>query len=171
MRLTLPTLVALLVLAGAGCRPAASNHDSASDVPPDTLTPQPAVVPPADTSAPSKEVELRTDKTHYRAGAPVTLTIVNKSTSTFAFNPCPRVIERQVARLGGRDWVAVQEPPRMCTMEAWILKAHETRTAQTKLSDTLPSGRVRIVVGLSKEGQAAPTGGVRAISPVLTIDP
>ena len=170
MRLTLPTLGALLVLAGAGCRPAASNGDSASDVPPDTLTPQPAVVPPADTSAPSKEVELRTDKTHYRAGSPVTLTIVNKSTSTFAFNPCPRVIERQVARLGGRDWVAVQEPPRMCTMEAWILKAHETRTAQTKLSDTLPSGRIRIVVALSKEGQTGPAG-VRAISPVLTIDP
>jgi hypothetical protein len=167
MRLTLPTLGTLLVLAGASCRPAASNPDDGAASRSDTLGGRAAAVPQADTSTPSADIELRTDKTHYRAGDAVTMTFVNKSTATFDFNPCPRIIERQV----GRDWIPVEEPLRMCTMEAWILKAHETRTAQTKLSSTIPPGPVRIVVALTKEGQSSSASGVHAISPTVTIDP
>ena len=167
MRLSLCTLGALLVLAGASCRPAAPNSDSASAPRPDTPAARAHAAPLADTIAPTADIELRTDKTHYRAGDAVTMTFVNKSTATFDFNPCPRIVERQVSG----DWYPVEEPPRMCTMEAWILKPHETRTAQTKLSGTIPAGQVRIVVALTKEGQPSSSSGVHAISPTVTIDP
>ena len=167
MRLILPTLGTLLVLAGASCRPAASNSDNGAASRSDSPGGRAAAVPQADTSTPSADIELRTDKTHYRAGDALTLTFVNKSTATFAFNPCPRIIQRQV----GSDWIPVDEGPRMCTMEAWILKAHETRTAQTKLPGALAAGQVRIVVALTKEGQPSSSSGVRAISPTVTIDP
>jgi hypothetical protein len=168
MRLTLPALSALLVLAGAGCRPTPSNKDSASAPPLDTAAGRAAPAPqPADTNTVSTAVELRTDKTHYRAGDAVTMTFVNQTaTDTFAFNPCPRVIQRQV-EIG---WVPVDEPARMCTMEAWILKPHETRTAQTKLPTPLPPGPVRIVVDLSKQGTSSGGRAEHAVSPVLTID-
>ena len=170
MRLTLPlpfsTLSALLVLAGAACRPAPSNSDSASAPQPNFPEGHLTDSVRADTSELSADVELSTDKTHYRAGDPVTMTFINKSTATFAFNPCPRVIERP----SGIYWVPVEEPPRMCTMEAWILKAHETRIAHTKLPDALSAGPVRIVVALTKEGQPSSASGVHAISQVLTID-
>jgi hypothetical protein len=146
--------------------------------------------PRPDTNKISTAVELRIDKTHYRAGDAVTMTFVNKTTTdTFAFNPCPRVVQHQEEVLTGVDldggespnrahrppelslaWVPVDEPARMCTMEAWILKPHESRTAQTKLPSPLSPGQVRIVVDLSKQGPSSGGRAEHAVSPELTID-
>jgi hypothetical protein len=75
------------------------------------------------------------------------MTIVNHTTGSWAFNPCTRIIERQTA--GG--WEAVPDA-RRCTMEAWILKPNETRTATTNLDSSLDSGRYRLVIGFSGDG-------------------
>jgi hypothetical protein len=170
MRLTVPVLGALLVLGAVSCKPAASNHDSASAPKPDSaqgsLTPPPV----ADTIPATPDVDLRTDKTHYRAGDSLTMSFVNKSAATFVFNPCPRTVQRETDVASGRGWVPVAEPPRMCTMEAWVLKPKETRTAKTRLPDPLGEGQVRIVVAMTRQGPAQAPGGVHAVSAPITID-
>ena len=98
------------------------------------------------------------------------MSFFNKSAATFVFNPCPRTVQRETDLATGRGWVPVAEPPRMCTMEAWVLKPKETRTAKTKLPDPLAEGAVRIVVALTKQGPSSAPGGVHAISRTITID-
>jgi len=136
------TIIALC-LAVACVRKPGPATDSAAGVPPAS---SPGVV--ADSGA---GIELRTDRASYRAGDNATLTIVNHTGRGWTFNPCTHTLERE----SGATWQVVPEG-RMCTMEAWILKAGETRTAQTSFGGSLDAGRYRLVIAFAAEG--APAG-------------
>lgn len=108
--------------------------------------------PPASSSSSSAAVTIATGETSYTAGAPVPISIVNNGTDTLAFNPCTRILEHE----GGGSWATFTEPNRMCTMEAWILGAHETRPATITLPDSIAAGTYRIAINF---GAQAPGGG------------
>jgi hypothetical protein len=111
----------------------------------------PAAASPAPATDSSHQIELRTDRTEYRPGDKVTMTIVNHAAGSWAFNPCTRILEREA----GSSWQAVTDK-RLCTMEAWILKPNESRTATTTLDSSLEAGRYRLVIAFSGDG---PPGG------------
>ena len=145
-------------LTAVACRsggPASGAADSAS-VP----------TPPSSASATVKSdsVLLRTDKAQYRAGEKVTLTFENKSGSKYTFNPCSRSLEREESGA----WVAVPDPGRMCTMEAWVLDARGTRTGDTELDSPLAAGRYRIIVRMSPDAPNA-SGAINAVSDPITV--
>jgi hypothetical protein len=163
--------IVLLALAVASCQTAPSDDQTAA-TPTDTTTPAGSTGTPVADS--TEAVQLRTDKAQYRAGDRVTLTLANRTGSTFAFNPCTRTIENQ----SGTAWTAVAEEGRMCTMEAWMLEPNQTRTADTELPSTLRPGPHRVIVELTREGAAAGATAataapdrVRATSPAITIVP
>ena len=110
--------------------------------------------PPADgagadsAQTPSAEpgpVALTLDRSSYGLGDAVTLRLTNSGPDTYYFNPCPRIIE------------------------AWILDANGTRTAQTELSDSITPGRYRMVIVLTQEGQEPPSEGIRAVSAPFSV--
>ena len=109
---------------------------------------------------------LRTDKSQYRAGEKVTLTFENKSSRSYAFNPCTRTIEREE----NGTWTALPDAGRMCTMEAWILDPHGTRTGPTELPSPMEAGRYRVVVRMTVEspGGASATP-INAVSDPITV--
>src|SRR5688572_32046501 len=143
-----------LGLAASACRPSAPSTDARDS----------AAVPAPTDSAPgsgaasatvrSDSVLLRTDKTQYKAGEQIALTLENRSASSYAFNPCARSIEREV----GGAWTAIPETDRICTMEAWILDARGTRTGNTELPSSLTAGRYRVVVRVTVETPSAAAG-------------
>lgn len=153
-----------LVLAlDAACRPGTPGS-----VPNDTA--KPLTSTGASTSAASGTVRtdsvvLRTDKTRYRSGEQVTLTFENRSASSYAFNPCQRLVEREA----GGSWTAVPEEGRMCTMEAWILEPHGTRSGPTKLPASLAPGRYRVVVRMSVEGADGVASSVSVVSEPISV--
>jgi hypothetical protein len=117
----------------------------------------------ADTAAVRTDsVLLRTQKAEYRAGEALTLTVENRSGTSFAFNPCMRTVERDE----GGTWTPVPESDRMCTMEAWILEPRQTRTASTELPTALSPGRYRIVVRMTTEQPSAPATVVAVSDPI-----
>ena len=146
-----PMLLAVLAAAIA-CSPT-----PAPDGGPDSSAAAP--VPPA--PAP---VALTLDRDSYAPGDPVTLTLTNSGSGQYYFNPCQRSIERE----SNGTWALVDEQ-RMCTMEAWILEPNGTRTAPTELPASVAPGRYRIVVALTREGEAAPAEAVRAVSAPFTV--
>jgi hypothetical protein len=110
-------------------------------------------------------VELRTDRTRYVPGDAISLTLVNTTDATYAFNPCTRTLERG----GSQGWTAIPEPQRVCTMQAYILEPRQTRTETTELPDTLAPGRYRVVIALTREDAAPGSDAVRAISATITV--
>jgi hypothetical protein len=92
-------------------------------------------------------VQVTTDRSSYRAGDPVTLTVHNGSTDTVTFNPCTRVLERE----GAGGWSAVAEPQRICTMEAWLLAPGEQRAGPSELPAHLTAARYRAVLAFTAE--------------------
>lgn len=160
MRVTI-ALVAFAFVAAA-CRsgaPASGATDSASTPPPAAGTNA-----GANATVKSDSVLLRTDKTQYRAGEKVALTFENKSASKYTFNPCSRSLEREQ----NGSWVAVPDAGRMCTMEAWVLDAHGTRSGDTELDSPLEAGRYRIVVRMSPDTPNATTP-ISAVSDPITV--
>src|SRR5262245_12010781 len=162
---------ARLSLAGLGlmlgvhmaCRPGAEGG-----APGDTATP--ATKSDTGTSAASgmaktDSVVLRTDKVQYRSGEQMTLTFENRSASSYTFNPCQRTVERE----SGGSWSAVAEEGRMCTMEAWVLDPHGTRSGPTELPASLAPGRYRVVGRMSVEGPGGVAASVSAVSEVISV--
>ena len=161
-RARISALAAMMLMVG-GCRPSAPGS-SASDSSPSTPTPS-ASSPPT-TSTRSDSVVLRTDKSQYRAGEKVTLTFENKSSRSYAFNPCTRTIEREE----NGAWTALPDPGRMCTMQAFILDAHGTGTGTTELPTPLTAGRYRVVVRMTMESPAGASGSpINAVSDPITV--
>jgi hypothetical protein len=149
--------LAIMMLMAGGCRPSAPGS-SASD-----STPTPSASSPSTTSTRSDSVVLRTDKSQYRAGEKVTLTFENKSSRSYAFNPCTRTIEREE----NGAWTALPDAGRMCTMEAWILEPRGTRTGPTELPSPMAAGRYRVVVRMTVET----TDGTAATPVIAASDP
>ena len=147
-------------LAALACRSGVpASGDSTS-----TPSPTPSANSSASTTVKSDSVLLRTDKAQYRAGEKVTLTFENKSGGKYTFNPCSRSLEREQSG----SWVAVPDAGRMCTMEAWVLDAHGTRTGDTELDSRLEAGRYRIVVRMSPDTPNATTS-ISAVSDPITV--
>jgi hypothetical protein len=137
------------------------------------LTYVPAACSRSSSSAGSEErparadrVQVTTDRTSYRAGDPVTLTIHNGSSDTVTFNPCTRTLEREQE---GR-WSAVAEPQRICTMEAWILAPGEQRAGPTELPADLTAGSYRAVVALTLESASPESAGLEARSGAFAVE-
>jgi len=147
------------------CRPSVSGSGATDS----TAAPARADSTPASSASGttrSDSVLLRTDKTQYRAGEKMTLTLENKSAASFTFNPCTRSIERQ----DGAVWTALPDEGRMCTMEAWLLDPHGTRSGATDLPSPLPAGRYRVVVRLTREQTAgAAAAAMTAVSDPITV--
>jgi hypothetical protein len=159
MRVSRTIVVALLAWSTACYQAPVADGKADSTAPPVTS-------PAADVdSTPMAEtgVALRTDKSSYKAGDPLTLTIVNGTASKYYFNPCTRILERE----SGTTWTEVRED-RMCTMIAHVLDAKATRTERTELSDGLAPGRYRVVVLFTEENPSGPAKNVRA-SAVISV--
>ena len=154
-----PAAMSFALVAFMACRPITPGGG-----PSDTVKPS----QPSDSGSPSSltntvradSVVLRTDKTQYRAGEKITLTFENKSGSSYTFNPCTRSVERE----SGGSWATVPEENRMCTMEAWILDPHGTRSGPTELPSTMAPGRYRVVVRMTME--SSPGGTASAVSAI-----
>ena len=152
--------LATMMLVAGGCRPSAPGS-SASD-----STPTPSASSPPTTSTRSDSVVLRTDKSQYRAGEKVTLTFENKSSRSYAFSPCTRTIEREE----NGTWTALPDAGRMCTMEAWILDPHGTRTGPTELPSPMAAGRYHVVVRMTLETTDGTSGTpIIAVSNPITV--
>ena len=159
MRLKQPvtTIVALAALGTLACRSNAPNPNTGD-----------SSAPPASNATGtvrSDSVVMRTDKAQYRAGEKVTLTFENKSGTRYTFNPCSRSLERE----SDGTWTAVPDPGRMCTMEAWILEPHETRTGDTELDSPLAAGRYRIVVRMTADAPGSSGAAITAVSDPITV--
>jgi hypothetical protein len=159
------------VLASACSSRGTREADTAGSAPPSSAQPDTSRTAPSgavgDTAAVRADsVVLRTDKTRYRAGEAMTLTLENRSASSYAFNPCTRAVEREE---NGR-WAVVPEPGRMCTMEAWILEPRGTRAGPTELPTPLSPGRYRVVVRMTREPPGGGEGSaVLAVSEPITV--
>jgi hypothetical protein len=105
-------------------------------------------------------VTVRTSEARYAPGAEVRIAIVNHTGARYSFNPCPRTLERSQ----GGSWEKVEEPGRMCTMEAWLLDPHQTREATTELPSSLEAGTYRMVIDLIEEGSGPPAERVKGYS-------
>ncbi len=152
--------LATMILVVGGCRPSAPGSSAADS------TPTPSASAPSTTSTRSDSVVLRTDKSQYRAGEKVTLTFENKSARGYAFNPCTRTIEREE----NGTWTALPDAGRMCTMEAWILDPHGTRTGPTELPSPMAAGRYRVVVRMTVEtADATSATPIIAVSDPITV--
>lgn len=110
-------------------------------------------------------LELHTDKERYAPGAPVTLTVVNGTADTYAFNPCTRMVQQE----GTGDWRPVDEPQRVCTMEAWLIEPRTRRSGDTELPTTLEAGRYRIGLSMSIQGTAPNTEYALVVSEPFTV--
>jgi hypothetical protein len=161
-RLSLAGFCLLLVLDSA-CRPGAPGSTPRDTAKSSTS----AGAGDSATSGVAKtdSVVLRTDKSQYRSGEQITLTFENRSASSYAFNPCQRSIEREA----GGSWSPVPEEGRMCTMEAWILEPHGTRSGPTELPASLAPGRYRVVVRMSVEGAGGVASAVSAVSEPISV--
>ena len=153
----------LLIALHVSCRPGAPSRARV-----DTAQPSTSVV--AGKSAASGTVKtdsvvLRTDKAQYRSGERMTLTFENRSASSYTFNPCQRSVERE----SSGSWSAVSEAGRMCTMEAWVLDPHGTRSGATELPAALAPGRYRVVVRMSVEGPGGVASAVSAVSDPVSV--
>jgi hypothetical protein len=156
--------VSFVAVAFLGCRsgtPRGAPVDTAKPAQrSDSVTPSSAVTTRSDS------VVLRTDRAQYRAGEKLTLTFENKSASSYTFNPCTRSVERE----SGGSWSTVPEEGRICTMEAWILDPHGTRSGATELPPSIGPGRYRIVVRMTMESSGGATASaVSAISDPITV--
>ena len=160
----LAAYLGVAIVAPVACRtsaPGGSGGDSATSLPRADSTPAAS----ASSTVRADSVTLRTEKSQYRAGEKMTLTLENKSAASYAFNPCTRSLERQ----DGSSWVAVPDEGRMCTMEAWILDAHGTRSGPTELPASLTPGRYRVVVRLTQERAGAAAPAVTAVSDPISV--
>jgi len=156
--------VSLVMVAFSACRPSTPRGGPADTVTPSQRSDS-ATSPSTSNTARADSVVLRTDKTRYRAGEKVTLTFENKSASTYTFNPCTRSVERE----SGGSWATVSEENRVCTMEAWVLDPHGTRTGDTELPATMAPGRYRVVVRIAKETSPGAASAVSAISDPIAV--
>ena len=154
----------LMMSAFFACRPSAPGGGPADTVKPSQRSDS-AALPSASNAMRADSVVLRTDKAQYRAGEKVTLTFENKSASSYTFNPCTRSVERE----SGGAWATVPEENRMCTMEAWVLDPHGTRSGATELPATMAPGRYRVVVRMSMETSPGTAAAVSAISDPITV--
>jgi Big-like domain-containing protein len=160
------TFLTLLVATLTACRagtPRSTPTDSAKS---STRTDTASASPTPEPTTRADSVVLRTDKSQYRAGEKMTLTLENKSGSSYTFNPCFRSLQREE----GNRWTELEEAGRMCTMEAWVLDPHGTRTGTTEVPSSLSPGRYRVVVRLTPEQPAgAPAAGVVAVSDAIMV--
>ena len=112
----------------------------------------------------ASSITVSTDRSTYRASDPVKLTIVNTTGSTYHYNPCTRVLEREASGA----WSEVREE-RMCTMIAHVLEPRATRNEETDLGEGLAAGRYRIIVVFGEEASGTPSRSVRAVSAPITV--
>jgi hypothetical protein len=115
--------------------------------------------PPAADTSPSVGVALELDRTSYSPGSQVQLRATNHTNDQLAYNPCTRSIERRQ----NDTWSLIVEADRVCTMQAYLLNAHQTRTDPTDLPSTLDRGTYRMALGFSRQVPGA-TGTIRAVS-------
>ena len=155
-------LVVIGTIAVAACKPGVPG-DGVGE-PPAGTTGAPAPNSPAGnagvTDTTNAAVTIRTGEAHYAPGAQVRIAITNHTGAKYSFNPCPRTLERSK----GGSWEKVEEPGRMCTMEAWLLDPRQTREATTELPSSLAAGTYRMVIDLIEEGSGPPAERVKGYS-------
>jgi hypothetical protein len=148
-------LILVALATALACAPAPTPGPGGADT---------AGVPPAPSA--QGPVALTLDRSSYKPGEVVALTLTNSGADQYYFNPCPRTLEREA----GGSWTTVDEGQRMCTMEAWILDPNGSRAATTELPGSLEPGRHRMVISLTREGQTPPAQAVQAISAPFDVD-
>jgi len=157
-------VLAVVTATVIACSPSPRSSPGDSATPTARVDSTPA--PTAPVTARADSVVLRTDKAQYHAGEKMTLTLENKGGASYSFNPCTRTLERE----DGATWTALPDEGRMCTMQAYLLDAHGTRSGPTELPSPLAPGRYRVVVRLTPEQPAgASSPAVSAISDPITV--
>jgi Big-like domain-containing protein len=125
--------------------------------------------PPTDRPAQSPDragVQVTADRSSYRPGDPITLTVENGSADTVTFNPCTRALEREQS--GG--WSPVAETGRICTMEAWMLAPGARRAGPTELPGDLAVGRYRAVLGFTVQSATRPGGRLESRTAAFAVE-
>jgi len=92
-------------------------------------------------------VLLTTEKSSYRGGEPVELSIQNQESVRLAYNACTRELE---VREGG-VWVPGPVSLRLCARRVWYVAAQATRQDSTDLDIGLIPGEYRIVIGFTED--------------------
>ena len=111
-------------------------------------------------------VLLTTEKSSYRGGDPVELTIQNREAVPLAYNACTRELEVRE----GASWVPGPASLRLCTREVWYAAPGVTRRDTADLDIGLSPGEYRIVLSFSSD--YAPEGEqIRAVTNAFTITP
>jgi hypothetical protein len=85
-------------------------------------------------------LDITPDRASYAAGSTVTISIRNLGGADVGYNPCPRVLQRQV--LGG--WVTLEPSPVMCPLAIYVLSPGAMVTEEVALSAGLTPGRYRV---------------------------
>jgi hypothetical protein len=86
-------------------------------------------------------LDITPDRATYTAGSTATITIRNLGDAEVGYNPCPRVLQRQV--LGG--WVPLEGSPLLCPLAIYVIRPGETVTQEMELPATLAGGRYRVL--------------------------
>jgi hypothetical protein len=94
---------------------------------------------------PGAEVALTLDKSSYRIGETVRVTLTNNSERPYGYNLCGRGFERLVAGA----WVAMPQELRLCTAHLDGLPAGAVRTGSTDLHTDAVPGTYRMVLSLA----------------------
>ena len=139
---------AALLLAVVSCKPGARAQDQA-----------------AAGQEQNRPVTLRLDRAEYGQGEQPRLTLINTGGWTYAYNPCTRVIEVNT----DGAWTAAETGPRICTMEAWMLRPGDSVTAPIELPATLPAGQFRLRLAMTTEGVPPGEGHLLLVSPPFTV--
>jgi len=106
-----------------------------------------AVEPPLPFGLPhAASVRITVAPGAYAPGAMVPFTVSGEGDEEYVWNPCLRTVERPP----DPQWVTVDEPGRVCTLEGWILRPGGRTEATTGLPPSLPAGEYRIRLGFSR---------------------
>lgn len=89
--------------------------------------------------------ELRVDRTSYRPGDPIRVTLINRSDVTIGYNLCATALDRR----DGSTWNGGSRPlAEVCTMELRTLTPGASDTFDHTLPTGIPAGDYRVRTGI-----------------------
>ena len=109
-------------------------------------------------------VEAGLDRSSYRAGDLITVTLANNTSRSYGYNLCGRTYEKRT----GNDWTAMPPELRLCTANLLLLPAGEARSGQADIPTDFTAGTYRLLVYLVETTPGGTTSAI-AISAPFTI--
>lgn len=110
-------------------------------------------------------VQATLDRSSYRAGDLITVTLANNSVRHYGYNLCGRSFERLI----GTDWSAMPPELRLCAAILHSLPSGGVRSGQADLPTDFAPGTYRLLVYLSETTPGGNTSTI-AISAPFTVE-